>query len=204
MNTVKVLTHKKPRLLQGDIISNVEFIESADQKGGVITISKIKFPNVVVLTQDCDLQQDHSGSRTEKKLNDKSQDKRLFSVLVAPLYNLEHVYAGEHLSELGWEMAKIKRKKTPDQHLRNNMNPRFHYLHFESTVPLVPSVVDFKHYFSVKVETLKTVKRKEFVCQLAPLFREDLSQRFAAFLSRIGLPEKREAKKKGEAEDEKK
>ena len=36
------------------------------------------------------------------------------------------------------------------------------------------------------VEKLRT---KSFVCRLGELYREDLSQRFAGYLARIGLPE---------------
>lgn len=46
---------KRARIFQGDIYKDVEFIEYAIEKSGVIEISKIVFPFVVVLTQDCDL-----------------------------------------------------------------------------------------------------------------------------------------------------
>ena len=55
-------------------------------------------------------------------------------------------------------------------------------------INVVPSVIDFKHYFSVNVKYLQKVKRKQFVCMVGDLYREDISQRFASFLSRIGLP----------------
>ena len=47
---------------------------------------------------------------------------------------------------------------------------------------------DFKHYFSVSVAYLEKLRPKHFVCRLSELYREDLSQRFAAYLARIGLP----------------
>jgi hypothetical protein len=46
-----------------------------------------------------------------------------------------------------------------------------------------------QHYFSVNLLYLNNVRRTQFVCTLSELFREDLSQRFAAYLARIGLPE---------------
>ena len=36
--------------------------------------------------------------------------------------------------------------------------------------------------------TLDKMRRKNFVCRLSELFREDLSQRFSGYLARIGLP----------------
>jgi hypothetical protein len=112
----------------------------------------------------------------------------LFSVLVAPLYNVEHVYKGEHLSDLSMQMQTINRNKTPGKSLRLNETARYHYLEFPEELQIVPSVIDFKHYFSVNVSYLKKVKTKRFVCKVAELYREDIAQRFASFLSRIGLP----------------
>jgi hypothetical protein len=182
---VKVRTGKDSRLAQGDIIRDVEHIEYVSEKSGKIEVSKIVFPLVVVLTQDCDLAQDYKfrWSKTETK----NEDKWLLSVLVAPLYNLEHVYTGEHLSDIGMTMGNIKRKSTQGNNLLNNEVPRYHYLEFPQTIPVVPSVVDFKHYFSVNVLYLKNLKKHNSVCRISELYREDVSQRFSSFLARIGL-----------------
>jgi hypothetical protein len=69
-----------------------------------------------------------------------------------------------------------------------NERPRYHFIDFPSHVPLVTSIADFKHYFSVHVSYLETIRKTNFVCRLSDLFREDVSQRFAAYLARIGLP----------------
>lgn len=179
---------KKARISQGDIYKDVEFIEYAIEKAGVIEISKIVFPFVVVLTQDCDLNQDYTVRWARN--GGTSHDKKIISVIVAPLYNAEHVYKGEHLSELEMAMAEIPKGKSPGKTLRQNQTPRYHYLEFPTNVLIVSSVIDFKHYFTVNVEYLKKHKKRNFICQIGPLFREDVSQRFSSYLSRIGLPEK--------------
>lgn len=183
---VRVRQTRLARVAQGDIIRNVEYVEHVIEKSGYLDISRIRFPFVVVLTQDCDLEQDYRSRSLKNKSS--TSDKHLLSVLVAPLYNLEHIYSGEHLSQLGQTMQKIERKRTSGGNLRNNETPRYHHLDFEPTVQLPPSVIDFKHYFSVNVSQLKKHKKKEFICQLADLYREDVSQRFSSFLARIGLP----------------
>lgn len=185
MKNVKI--RKGARISQGDIYKDVEFIEYAIEKKGVIEISKITFPFVVVLTQDCDLSQDYKVRWARKEPS--NHDKKLISVIVAPLYNVEHVYTGEHLSELNMDMAEIKKGRTPGNNLRQNQTPRYHYLEFPPNVPIVSSVIDFKHYFTVNVEYLKKHKKENFVCQIGPLYREDVSQRFSSYLSRIGLPD---------------
>ena len=183
---IKVERTKSDRVCQGDIFRDIEYIESVTDEQGVLVIEKIRFPLVIVLTQDCDLAQDY-GARCSQG-PPRNEDKVLVSVLVAPLYNAEHVYAGTHLGELGMQMEPINKNKSPGDYLRKNDRPRYHFLEFPADVPIVDSVIDFKHYFSANVEYLKEMKRTHFVRKVADLYREDISQRFAAFLARIGLP----------------
>lgn len=180
-------TAKAARLSHGDIIRDVECVESVVEKNGQLELVKIIFPLVVVLTQDCDLAQDYKFRWSRKPTT--TQDKLLLSVLVAPLYNAEHVYNGEQLSDLGMNMTTINRSKSPGENLRKNETPRYHYIDFGSKVPIVPSVIDFKHYFSVNSSYLKKAKSGGFVCRLSSLYREDVSQRFTSFLARIALPD---------------
>jgi len=182
VSNVKVNKQRRSRIFQADVFRDVECIEHAIEKRGVIEVSKVIFPLVVVLTQDCDLEQD-SGNRSKA-----TQNTRLLSVLVAPLYNAEHVFLGEHLSDLGMKMEPISKTKSPGAYLQQNERPRYHYIAFPQDVPLVPSIADFKHYFSVHVSYLERIRRTNFVCRLSELFREDLSHRFAAYLARVGLP----------------
>ena len=189
--TLKVIkTNDKPinRLQQGDILSDVTYIEYVEEENGEITVSEIVFPLVMVLTQDCDLTWDYDSRNKEVHNN---HDKYLFSVIVVPVYNYEHFIKGEHLSDLGQKMHQISSNvtKTDNKNLKNNENPRYHYLEFDNDVPIVNSVIDFKHYFTVNVEKLRIHKEGHFICSVSELFRERISQRFANYLSRIGLPD---------------
>ena len=155
-------------------------------KKGNLEISKIIFPLVIVLTQDCELTQDYNY---RKPLTQRPfQNKMLLSVLVAPLYNADHVFLGQHLSELGIVTDTINKIKTAGKYLKDNERPRYHYLEFSEEIPIVPSIIDFKHYFSVNVEYLRKFKSSNFVCRVSELYRENISIRFANYLSRIGLP----------------
>lgn len=183
----KVNCEKQKRIVQGDIYRNVEVIEYIVQSDNDIEFSKLIFPKVVVLTQDCDLTWDF-----EQRSND---DKKLISILIAPIYNIEHFYNGEHLSELHLQMSPIKqgkkgRESTIRKDIKNNKNDRYHYIEVaEENIQLVPSVVDFKHFYTVNRDYLYSVKGESFVCRLSELYREDLSRRFANFFSRIALPD---------------
>lgn len=107
----KIRNQRTGRVVQGDIIRDVDHIEYVSVKGGIVEVSTIVFPLIVVLTQDCDLEQDFKF-RWGRAKKPATQDKYLLSVLVAPLYNLEHVYAGEHLSAVGLTMQTINKKVT--------------------------------------------------------------------------------------------
>ena len=184
------------RINQGDICKNIEYIEymNLDSTLEIVEISKIDFPSVFVLSQDCDLSQDFKfrtkcKSRTEINPLDTSinQDKFLLSVLVAPLYVAEQVFIGEHLIELGNHMG-IQGKRDKEI-IMQNQRERYHYLDFDSCVHLPASIIDFKHYFSVNVQNLQSDIDKKFVCSVSPLYREHVCQRFSNYLSRIGLPD---------------
>jgi hypothetical protein len=185
LQRTQVLKINENRLCQGDILRDVHWVEYVAERSGVIEVAQVVFPLAIVLTQDCDLEQDHLF-RTEDRL---TQDKWLISILMAPLYNIEHLYQGEHLSELGVRMEKVPKTGNTGNFLRNNERPRYHYLEFDENIPIVPSVIDFKHYFSATVKYLMELKPTAYVCSVAPLFREDIAQRFAAYLARVGLPE---------------
>lgn len=176
------------RICQGDIYKNIEHIEYANVADGIIEVSKIVFPLIIVLTQDCDLEQDYRFRYTTPAPS--TQDKYLLSVLVAPIYNVEQFYLGEHLIDLGLTMEPFEKKedKTQNKYLKQNKIPRFHYMEFPPNIPIVPSIIDFKHYFAVDILYLKNRYSTNFICKVSTLYREDISHRFASFLSRIGLP----------------
>lgn len=57
----------------------------------------------------------------------------------------------------------------------------------ESGIQVPNLVIDFKHYYTVSREKMYNNLNNYFVSS-KPLFREQLSQRFAYYLNRIGLP----------------
>lgn len=185
---IKIDSSDLERVSQGDIIKDVEFIEYSIEKEGTIEVSKIRFPYVLVLTQDCDLGLD-SKFRNSNPVT-KTQDKLLMSVLVAPIYNIDHFFKGEHLSEIDLKMQNFKSgSSTKINLIEHNEIPRYHYLAFPKAIRLVDSVIDFKHYFSVNVKYITKLKETNFIGKVDKLYREDISHRFSSFLARIGLPD---------------
>ena len=182
---IEVINEMDHRIRQGDIYKDIRYIKSVSIESGIVKIKQIVFPLVIVLTQDCDLEQDYLFRNADPPKN--TQDKWLISVLVAPLYNAEHVYTGQHLSDLGITMELIP-NRTPRDYLLKNERPRYYYLEFDERTPIVPSIIDFKHYFSVDIEFLQKEKNAKFVCSVSDIYRVSISDRFAHYLARIGLP----------------
>lgn len=177
---------KTERIRQGDIFTNIPYYESYNEAGGEFELNVFEFPYVVVLTQDCDLEQ---NKRARDKLDNKQEtienDKHLFSLLVAPLYNSEHLLLGEHLSDIGIKSQRQNSKlKGP---IISNQNARYHYIQFSDEVIIPNSIIDFKHYFSISLGYLESHLEKR-ICGINPIYRELVSQRFSNYLSRIGLP----------------
>lgn len=84
VTTIEV-NNTSPLLSQGDIFKDVEYIENVKVCGNDVEISKIIFPYVVILTQDCDLLQDYR-TRFDQKIvvGLVSSNNVIVSVLVTP------------------------------------------------------------------------------------------------------------------------
>lgn len=183
---VKVRKSDDGQFHQGDILQNVDCIEYADIIDGYVTISKMHYPHAVILSQECDLTQDYSIRGTDKR-----NDKFLPNVMIAPAFNYEHFRTGTHLSNMDYvcDAQFQNQKRAPAKNLKGNNNPRYHYLEFDEKIPIVPLVVDFKRFFTLNLTWLYERKEQVYLYSLKELYREDMVQRFASFLSRIGLPE---------------
>ena len=72
--------------------------------------------------------------------------------------------------------------------VQNNQNPRYHFLKGEKMYQVPNIVIDFKHYYTIPRDELYKNYKNHYIGSINELFREALSQRFAYYLSRIGLP----------------
>ena len=186
----KTIKKTDDQVHQGDIYREIDCIEYANVNDGIVDISKIHYQYVMVLSQECDLTQDYNERVNIIQQQPITYDKILQNIIVVPLFNYEHFKAGLHLSNIGFSMATdfSNQKKTPAKILMQNNNPRYHYLEFNESVDIVPSVIDFKRFFTIDANAFYKIQAAHYVCSVDQLFRERISQRFANFISRIGLP----------------
>jgi len=192
--------HELGRIFQGDILRDFEYPgwnlprDSEDTKGELI---ELKIPYIVILTQDCDLESDSRNhddflgndctSNEPQEENKISHDKFLHSILVCPAYPAKQLKKGSHLNGLGLRMQKIN-SNTQWNNIKNNQNPRYHFLKKDIELQIPELIIDFKHYYTIPRDILYVEIEKHYLGSISELFREFLSQRFAFYLSRIGLP----------------
>jgi hypothetical protein len=179
-------SEERKHISQGDIFADFIYVRWAEQKGGDIDLDDIKIPFFVVLTQSCDLEQDF---KDRQKNSDEKRDKYIQSILVCPAYNAEKLRIGEHLKSEGLVMQQFTAEQWSV--LKKNRNFRYHFLPRNDSMGIPELVIDFKQYYTIPTHILYKITAK-YVCSFEPLFREDVSQRFSYYLSRIGLPESKE------------
>lgn len=184
-----VIEHKADeRLRQGEFYSDIDIIESFSDGKKSIFIDEINYPLCILLNQDCDLNSDFR-SRTTKEEDPKSNnDKDILWLVFAPVYVFAQFLQGDHLTELGMKMSKLEDNTLISKILQNEI-PRFHFLKFEAKEKLPEMIIDFKHFFTKSNTSFLKDTKKKLEFSALPLFREAISQRFAYYLSRIGLPE---------------
>jgi hypothetical protein len=155
---------------QGDIIegcnviipdaSRYRDVISGTTDGGEVSVETI---NCIVMSQSCDIQ--HS---------------KIDSIIVCPIWALRNfVESNEH----------FKSSKAREE-LRRGKYPAYHLLNTIETDTLPPDfyVVDFHHIYSVPKDfVLMSIEGKSHK-RLLPPYREHLSQSFARYFMRVGLP----------------
>jgi len=192
MTASPYLDRHPSRPCQGSIYRNIKVLQPMSPlKAGPGDQESWHLPYAVVLSQECDLDQDQ-GNR-EKNAKDEmlataemKHDKLLPTVLFCPAYQAAPFRDGKHLEPRRMEKFSGSRWEL----ILENKNPRYHYLVGYADLQMPELVLDFKHYFVLPMELLTSYYNKpEYsIARLAELYREDLSQRFAAYLGRIGLP----------------
>ncbi|MBU4374293.1 MAG: hypothetical protein KJ714_07645 [Euryarchaeota archaeon] len=185
------IKHNGDRIYQGDILRDFKYQDRVFIEDNKIKIQERNIPYLIVLTQDCDLEWDFNNHKENEEVQDKikdkiNQDKFLQSILICPAYPAEKVRLGTHLEELDLNMEKLNSDRW--NLVKTNQNSRYYFLDNESDLQIPDLVIDFKHYYSIPRDMLYKEIKKYYIGSINELFRECLSQRFAFYLSRIGLP----------------
>lgn len=182
--SAKTSISQNERICQCDMFHDIEIVERIVEDDIGIEVNKLHFPMVVCLNQDCDL----SSDARDKQNQDVNRNCRLLHLVVAPVFNFDSFMTGGHWGSLFDPGKKYKKDGTEIKKIKNNDDPRYHFLHFDEESGMPDMIIDFKHFFSVSTEYLYQNINKR-VRAIDELYREKISQRFAYYISRIGLPD---------------
>ena len=196
--------HNSLKIYQGDLLRDVNLIVNYDD----YDFDEFKMPYCIIMSQDCDLDNDFKSYETYIKLNSKYNlldldidtcskedknniismyDKLLPSILVCPVFLATNLREGIHLNNYNnYRMQKINSKNW--NNIKNNETPRYHYLKSDNNFQIPDLVIDFKRYYTLPTHYVYSIFKNSYVGSLNELYRERISQRFANYLSRIGLP----------------
>jgi hypothetical protein len=164
-----------------DVIQKRQSLQSLGTEKPVL--EEIRHPYAIVATQDCDLEQDFNARKSQPSTDKSVADKLIPNVLL-----LEAISVTELLANLSG--SDIRKR------VRQNKDERYHVLQKveardDAEGAGLPSLgVDFKRFFTVPTDELYVQLRsnaKRRTC-LASSYLEHLSNRFAAFQSRVALP----------------
>lgn len=158
-------------LQQGDLLPNCPVVLTpttlsprANSEPPTTIAAQVRLYNVIVMSQSCDLVQ-----------------RKLDLVLVCPYWGLTELEAMD---------ARFKSPKMKEEIRRGNA-PAYHMLAacdlegFQHEI----QIVDFRTVFSVPFDFLTELARQRPKrLRLRPPYREHLSQAFARFFMRVGLP----------------
>lgn len=162
-------------IMQGDFIPECPIIippsnlgDLTEEENNYEDFLTVQTLNTVVLSQSCDLEQN-----------------KIDIALVSPIYSLEEYFGqlpeGERIGKPREKRLKLLRQGNIAAHHLLNKDPEKNVNDFQ--------VVDFRHVYGVNLEYLKThAVQIESRVRLLPPYREHLSQAFARFFMRVGLP----------------
>lgn len=157
-------------LEQGDIFFGYPLVNSNLSEQDILNIASKDLPyqlsheadiiitDVILLTQSCDLTHD----KTE-------------TAILCPLWKLDDIAEGKN------KRNEIRKGRVPNYHLLNESD--------NSKISLPFSVVEFSRIFTSSKSGLKAFASQSGVRpRLNPPYREHLSQSFARYFMRVGLP----------------
>ncbi len=152
------------KIMQGDFIPECPIIippsEISEQEEFEVVIRKY---NVIIMSQSCDI-----------------ENENIDLVLLCPVWPLEEMEKNDYFkSSKGKE--QLRRGNSPGYHLLNKCELEDFITDYR--------VVDFRNIYSISLDFIKDFnKTKDKRLRLLPPYREHLSQAFARFFMRVGLP----------------
>ena len=157
-------------LQQGDLIPDCPIvIPPISLKEDENPEVEIRLLDSIILTQSCDL-----------------ENKNTDIILVCPYFSLKSFLEGLPPDRI----ATMKARSRTIDNLRKGFLPGYHMLNIFEGYLADYLVVDFRNVYGIHFEALKEISRQlKKKIRLLPPYREHLSQSFARYFMRVGLPQ---------------
>lgn len=172
------------RLSQGSVLTDVVYrTEKITEEG--VSFEEITLPFIVIMTQDCDLEQDNN----ERTGDGDQKDKHLTSIVGVPAFISDEVKRGEHFSAFNLKMREFSAKEW--KYLEKNQYERYHHIKADDEFDLPSITLDFKHFYTfdcTKLSDYILESPESHLCRINYFYREDLSRRFSNYISRVAVP----------------
>ncbi len=154
--------------MQGDLIPNCPIVKPPSNIETKNQLLKVSFINSIILTQSCDL-----------------ENGKVEIVLVSHYFTLQ-----EFMDSLPIEQTRGKGRDNIIRNLKQGNLPAYHLLNKDEKCGLSDClVVDFRNVYGIHFDYLKKFSAKlDNRVRLLPPYREHLSQAFARYFMRVGLP----------------
>ena len=151
-------------LAQGDVLDDCPVLIPVAEMESDTPEARVEYRDVVVMSQSCDLEQD-----------------KVDLVLVCPLQPLTDAASQERSPFRGKGREKLRRGEYPGYHLLNRATT--------DGIRRDYTIVDFHNVYGMPLPFLREFAGKQDKrLRLLPPYREHLSQAFARFFMRVGLP----------------
>ena len=163
---------KNNEITQGDIILNCPIpLPNKELFQAILTNKEeleasldIKQTNIIILSQACDISND-----------------KVDSIVVCPVWTLKTLKESNKYYKSSKARESLRQGKEPSYHLLNNYS--------SAGIEQEYSIVDFHRIYSLPKEYLKNIANNTAIrLRLLPPYREHLSQAFARYFMRVGLP----------------
>jgi|SRR5690606_22153655 len=157
-------------LQQGDFVYNCPIVVPPNNVKEINVEVEVALIDSIVLSQSCDL-----------------VNSKIDIVLVCPFYTLKTFIDNLPPDQISNKKAKNK----IIDNLRKGNLPGYHLLNKENSIENLSDyqVVDFKNVYGISFKSLTSIVEEEERIRLLPPYREHLSQAFARYFMRVGLPQ---------------
>ena len=175
---------------QGDIFQNVRYAYIDFEDDEKVNIVELEFPLAIIISQACDVRfMDELQAKRSGKIT-----KFMPSILLCPIYDESTLKKAKHIDEITLknilELTNDIFFYSKDVHVtKNDLHYRYHALNvtMNKKVLIQDMIIDYKHYFSVPIKYLFENKSNR-IASLEPIFAEQITLKFANYLSRVAIP----------------